>query len=156
MDKVTLTMDEQLIVKTKTVLLVEDNGNDAILATRSMKKAEMPCKVVWLKDGEETLTYLFDNCLQQGEQLPHLIMLDIHMPKVNGIEVLQRIRADETLSRIPVVMFTSSNEERDLAESYRSGANSYVCKPINFDQFSTVVSVVCNYWLLVNQGLAND
>lgn len=156
MDKVVLNMEEQLIVKGKTVLLVEDNGNDALLTKRSMKKANMECTIVWLKDGEEALEYLFVNCLQKGEQLPRLIMLDIHMPKVNGIEVLQQIRADETLCRIPVVMFTSSNEERDLVESYGTGVNSYVCKPINFDQFSTIVSVVCNYWLLVNQGLPSD
>lgn len=152
MEKMVLTMEEQLLANGKTILLVEDNSNDALLTQRSLKKANIMNKVVWVKDGAEAIDYLFINCLQQGEKLPQLVLLDIHMPKVNGIEVLQRIRADESLSWLPVIIFTSSKEEKDLVESYRLGINSYVCKPINFDDFSAVVSTVGCYWLLVNHG----
>lgn len=147
-----LSTEDQLLVKDKVILLVEDNSNDALLTQRSLKKANIMNKVVWLKDGAEAIDYLFDDCLQGGEKLPQLILLDIHMPKVNGIEVLQKIRSDKRLSWLPVIIFTSSKEEKDLLESYRLGINSYVCKPINFEAFAAVIATVGCYWLLVNQG----
>lgn len=152
MESINLSVEEQLLINDKTILLVEDNSNDAFLTQRSLKNANIKNKVVWLKDGAEAIDYLFTTCLLEGETLPQLILLDIHMPKVNGIEVLQRIRSEERLSWLPVIIFTSSKEEKDLVESYRLGINSYVCKPINFDAFAKVVGIVGCYWLLVNHG----
>jgi len=152
MERITLSLEDQLLSKDKTVLLVEDNSNDALLTQRSLTKANIMSKVVWLKDGAEAIDYLTVNCLQKGEPLPHLVLLDIHMPKVNGIEVLQWIRVEKRLSWLPVIIFTSSREEKDLLESYRLGINSYVCKPINFEAFATVIATVACYWLLVNHG----
>lgn len=152
MERLTLSMEEQLLVKDKTILLVEDNSNDALLTQRSLKKANIMNKVIWLKDGAEAIDFLLVNCLQKGEPLPQLVLLDIHMPRVNGIEVLQRIRSEARLSWLPVIIFTSSKEEKDLLESYRLGINSYICKPINFEAFATVVAAVGCYWLLVNHG----
>jgi CheY-like chemotaxis protein len=152
MEQIKLDKEEQFLVSGKTILLVEDNGNDALMTQRALKKANILNKVIWLKDGAEALDHLFTGCLEQGEPLPQLVLLDIHMPKINGIEVLSRIRADERIAWLPVVIFTSSKEEKDLIESYRLGINSYICKPINFEAFATVVSTVGCYWLLVNQG----
>lgn len=152
MERITISMDDQLLIKDKTILLVEDNSNDALLTQRSLKKANIMNTVVWLKDGAEAIDYLFTTCLLEGEKLPQLVLLDIHMPKVNGIEVLQRIRSEKRLSWLPVIIFTSSREEKDLVESYRLGINSYVCKPIDFEAFAAVVATVGCYWLLVNNG----
>lgn len=135
-----------------TILLVEDSGNDALMIQRALKNSKVNHTVIWVKDGAEAIDYLFTECIENGSPLPQLVMLDIHMPKVNGIEVLQRIRSDERTRWLPVVIFTSSKEEKDLAESYRLGANSYICKPIDFKEFSRVVSAVGCYWLLFNQG----
>jgi CheY-like chemotaxis protein len=135
-----------------TILLVEDSSNDALMTQRALKKSKVINKVVWVKDGAEAIDYLFTECLEKNTPLPQLVMLDIHMPKVNGIEVLDKIRSDERTRWLPVVIFTSSKEEKDLLDSYRLGVNSYICKPIDFNQFSHVVSAVGCYWLLVNQG----
>lgn len=152
MEKIKLSLEEQLRIKDKTILLVEDNSNDALLTQRSLKKANILNKIVWKKDGAKAIEYLFGNCLQNGEELPQLVLLDIHMPKVNGIETLQRIRSDARLSWLPVIIFTSSKEEKDLVESYQLGINSYVCKPINFESFAAVVASIGCYWLLINHG----
>lgn len=146
------TLQDQVYARDKIILLVEDNDNDALMTQRALKKSNILNKVVWVKDGAEAIHFLFVKCLEEGENLPQIVLLDIHMPKVSGIEVLRRIRADERLSWLPVVMFSSSNEERDLIESYRLGVNSYTCKPISFDQFAPVVSTIGCYWLLINQG----
>lgn len=135
-----------------TILLVEDSSNDALMTQRALKKSKVINKVVWVKDGAEAIDYLFTECIEKNSPLPQLVMLDIHMPKVNGIEVLHKIRSDERTRWLPVVIFTSSKEEKDLLDSYRLGVNSYICKPIDFNQFSHVVSTVGCYWLLVNQG----
>jgi CheY-like chemotaxis protein len=152
MNGLIISMEDQIKINDKKILLVEDNSNDALLTQRSLKKANILNKVVWVKDGAEAIEYLFINCLEQGEKLPQLILLDIHMPKVNGIETLQRIRSDERLSWLPVIIFTSSKEEKDLLESYRLGINSYVCKPINFEAFAAAVAAIGCYWLLINQA----
>jgi CheY-like chemotaxis protein len=146
------SVEDQEIAKGKTILLVEDNGNDAMMTQRALKKANIQNTVIWVKDGAEALDYLFGNCLEQGEALPQLILLDIHMPKINGIEVLQKIRADKRICWLPVVIFTSSTEERDLVESYRLGINNYISKPIDFSLFAPVVSAIGCYWLLINHG----
>jgi CheY-like chemotaxis protein len=152
METITFSREDQDVAKGKTILLVEDNSNDALMTQRALHKSNILNKVIWVKDGAEALDYLFLTCLKQGETLPQIILLDIHMPKVNGIEVLQQIRGDERTSWIPVVIFTSSTEERDLVESYRLGTNSYISKPIDFNQFAPVVSTIGCYWLLINQG----
>jgi CheY-like chemotaxis protein len=144
--------EDQDVAKGKSILLVEDDSNDALMTQRALMKANILNKVIWLKDGAAALDYLFGTCLEGGEHLPQLILLDIHMPKVNGIEVLQKIRQDERTCWLPVVIFTSSTEERDLIDSYRLGINSYISKPISFDQFAPVVSTIGCYWLLINHG----
>ena len=143
---------EQAITLHKTILLVEDDANDAMMTQRALTKANILNKVVWVKDGEEAINYLFTRCLEAGEKLPQLNLLDINMPKITGIEVLQRIRSDQRTSWLPIVIFTSSKEEKDLLESYRLGINSYICKPIKFDEFAPVVSAIGCYWLLINKG----
>ena len=143
---------EQEMALHKTILLVEDDSNDAMMTQRALLKANILNKVIWVKDGEEAINFIFNRCLEEGEKLPQLILLDINMPKVTGIEVLQRIRADQRTSWLPIVIFTSSKEEKDLLESYRLGINSYICKPIKFDEFAPVVSAIGCYWLLINQG----
>ncbi|HZV82563.1 MAG TPA: response regulator [Geobacteraceae bacterium] len=144
--------EDQDIAKGKTILLVEDNSDDALMTQRALHKANILNKVVWLKDGAEALDYLFNTCLEQGQTLPQVILLDIHMPKVNGIEVLKKVRSDERTSWLPVVIFTSSTEERDLVESYRLGINSYISKPVDFNHFAPVVATIGCYWLLINNG----
>lgn len=156
METVSFSKEDQDVAKGKTILLVEDNSNDALMTQRALHKSNILNKVIWLKDGAEALDYLFLTCLKHGESLPQIILLDIHMPKVNGIEVLQKIRSDERTCWIPVVIFTSSTEERDLVESYRLGTNSYISKPIDFNQFAPVVSTIGCYWLLINQGPPMD
>jgi CheY-like chemotaxis protein len=152
METVSFSREDQDVAKGKVILLVEDNSNDALMTQRALQKSNILNRVIWLKDGAEAIDYLFHACLEQGEMLPQLILLDIHMPKVNGIEVLQKIRSDERTCWLPVVIFTSSTEERDLVESYRLGINSYISKPINFNQFAPVVAAIGCYWLLINQG----
>jgi CheY-like chemotaxis protein len=152
MENVSFSAEDQELAKGKLILLVEDESNDALMTQRTLQKANILNSVVWVKDGAEALEYLFVNCLEQGGKLPQLILLDIHMPKVNGIEVLEKIRADERTCWLPVVIFTSSTEERDLIESYRLGINSYISKPIDFSQFAPVVAAIGCYWLLVNHG----
>jgi CheY-like chemotaxis protein len=151
METIVVNPEEQALIKNKTILLVEDNENDSIMTQRALRKANILNKVVWVKDGVEALDHLFIKCLEEGEALPQLILLDIHMPRVNGIEVLQRIREDQRLQWLPVVIFTSSNEERDLIDSYNFGVNSYTCKPIAFEDFARIVSHLGCYWLLVNK-----
>lgn len=143
---------EKIKLNESTILLVEDSSNDALMTQRALSRSKVINKVIWVKDGAEAIDYLFIECLEKRTPLPQLVMLDIHMPKVNGIEVLQKIRSDERTRWLPVVIFTSSKEEKDLLDSYRLGVNSYICKPIDFTDFSNVVSTVGCYWLLVNQG----
>jgi CheY-like chemotaxis protein len=152
METVSFNDFDQDLARNKTIMLVEDNADDALMTQRAFKKSNIMNPVVWVRDGAEALEHLFVKCLEKGEKLPQLILLDIHMPKVNGIEVLQKIRSDERTKWLPVVIFTSSTEERDLVESYRLGVNSYISKPIDFSLFAPVVSTIGCYWLLVNHG----
>jgi CheY-like chemotaxis protein len=135
------------------ILLVEDNPADAELALRALRKGKLANRVTWVKDGAEALEFLFRGGAYAGrpDENPKLILLDIKLPKVDGIEVLKRIKSDERTRVIPVVMVTSSQEGRDMAESYKLGVNSYIVKPVEFEQFSETVAKAGFYWLLVNK-----
>ncbi|HXB32928.1 MAG TPA: response regulator [Puia sp.] len=136
------------------VLLVEDNIHDAEMTIRSLKKVNLANNLVHVKDGEEALEFIFAKGKFAGPDLvnaPKLILLDIKMPKVDGIEVLRRIKADEATRCIPVVIMTSSKEELDIVSSYELGVNSYVVKPVDFEGFAKAVSELGLYWLITNQ-----
>lgn len=135
------------------ILLVEDNPTDAELTMRALKRKNMANQVVWVKDGAEALDFIFATGVYSNrnpEDLPKLILLDLRMPKVDGLEVLQKIKAEEKTRQIPVVVLTSSNEDRDIVESYKLGVNSYVSKPVEFDEFIDAVSTLGFYWMLIN------
>jgi|SRR6185312_582329 len=137
------------------VLLVEDNPNDAELTIRALKKNKLANKIHHVKDGDEALDFLFaqGNYTQRTiENAPKVVLLDLKMPKVNGIEVLKVLKVDERTKKIPIVILTSSKEDPDIQECYRLGVNSYVVKPVSFDEFSKAVSDLGLYWLLTNQA----
>ena len=136
------------------ILLVEDNPTDAELAMRALNKKNLSNNLVWLKDGVEALDFMF--CRGQYEKrvvssAPKLILLDLKLPKIDGIGVLRTLKADAKTRIVPVVMLTSSSEERDIVESYQLGVNSYIVKPVDFDKFVEMVSQVGLYWALVNK-----
>ena len=133
----------------RIILLVEDNPGDEALALRALKKNNIRNEVVVARDGVEALDYLFGDGEQQ---LPELVLLDLKLPKVDGVEVLQRIRGDERTRLLPVIMLTSSLEARDVTESYANGCNSYVRKPIDFNEFTEAVRQLGLYWLVINVG----
>jgi two-component system response regulator len=131
-----------------TILLVEDNPDDEALALRALKKHHLANEVHVTRDGAEALAYLFD---PQLDHLPQVVLLDLKLPKVDGLEVLQQIRESERTRLLPVVILTSSREERDLVEGYRLGANSFIQKPVDFAQFTESVGQLGLYWLVLNQ-----
>ena len=136
------------------ILLVEDNPTDAELAIRALKKSNLANKLVWVKDGAEALDFIFASGAYANRNVvngPKVIMLDLRLPKVDGMEVLRRVKEDARTRAIPVVVLTSSKEDRDVAESYQLGVNSYISKPVEFDEFAKVVSELGLYWLLVNR-----
>lgn len=136
------------------ILLVEDNMDDALLTIRALKKKNLANKIHHLKDGAEALDFIFGEGEFAGRNIlekPKLILLDLKMPKVNGIEVLERIKSHELTKRIPVVILTSSNQDPDIERCYKLGANSYIVKPVGFENFLSTVSELGIYWLLLNQ-----
>ncbi len=137
------------------ILLVEDNPTDRELALRALRKHQLTEAIYVVQDGAEALDFLFATGVYANRSKanrPRVILLDLKLPKVDGLEVLQRLRADPYLRITPVVMLTSSREERDLIESYRLGVNSFVVKPVDFDQFTETVQRVGGYWLQLNQA----
>jgi two-component system, response regulator len=130
------------------VLLIEDNPDDAELTIRVLNKHHLANNLVHLHDGEEALNFLFST----NNNTPKLILLDLKMPKVDGIEVLRKIKGDEHKKMIPVVILTSSKEERDIIESYQLGVNAYVVKPVEFEKFVEAVAQLGLFWLLLNQA----
>jgi two-component system, response regulator len=142
-------------VKEKIILLVEDNPDDVALTLRALRKNNIANEVVVAHDGVEALDYLFGTGMYAGRDasvLPQVVLLDLKLPKVDGLEVLGRLRADARTKLLPVVVLTTSKEDRDLTESYSLGANSYIRKPVEFDSFSEAVRQLGIYWLLLNEG----
>jgi two-component system response regulator len=137
------------------ILLVEDNPDDELLTLRAMKKNQITNEIIIARDGAEAIEYIFGTGAYAGRdisQIPQLILLDLNLPKIGGLEVLKKIRSDERTRMYPVVILTSSNEERDLIESYKLGANSYIRKPVDFTEFTKVVGQLGLYWLGLNQA----
>lgn len=137
----------------KTILLVEDNPDDEALTLRAVRK-QVPHGIDVARDGAEALDYLFGTGRHAGRDLtspPLLVLLDLKLPKVNGLEVLRRAREDARTRSIPIIVFTSSTEEQDILDSYRLGANSYIRKPVDYGQFCENLKQAMNYWLWINQ-----
>ncbi len=129
------------------ILLVEDNPSDAELTQRALRKSELGARLAIARDGAEALEYLLSN-----RPRPKVIFLDLKLPKIDGIEVLRRVRSDDRTRSIPVVVLTSSQEERDIKECYKLGVNSYVVKPVEFDKFYRAVGDLGTYWLVLNKS----
>ncbi len=130
------------------ILLIEDNFDDAELTIRALKKKNLANRLHHIADGEEAIEYLFR---QAPDPLPKLILLDLKMPKVDGIQILKRIKEDPEKRVIPVVVLTSSKEERDIVESYKLGVNAYIVKPVEFEKFQDAVAQLGLFWMLINQ-----
>lgn len=137
----------------KRILLAEDNAKDVELTLAALEEHNLANEVVVVRDGAETLDYLYrrGKFKMRGENNPAVVLLDIKMPKVDGIEVLKQIKQDDTLRSIPVVILTSSREEKDLVESYKLGVNAYVVKPVNFQDFLKAVKELGVFWALINE-----
>lgn len=131
------------------ILLVEDNPDDARLTIRTLKKNNLANNLLHLEDGEEAINYLDNN---KNNKLPKVILLDLKMPKVDGIEVLKHIKNDDVLKLIPVVVLTSSKEEKDVVESYKLGVNAYIVKPVDFEKFAKSIVEIGFFWLVLNQS----
>jgi two-component system response regulator len=139
----------------KTILLVEDNDDDVHLTVRALRRNKILNRVVVAGDGAEALDYLFGTGTHAGRdpaEMPQVVLLDLNLPKVSGLQVLERVRADERTRLLPVVVLTTSNEEVDVVRSYRLGANSYIRKPVDFEQFAEAVRQLCMYWLVLNEN----
>ncbi|MQA28514.1 MAG: response regulator [Luteitalea sp.] len=133
---------------TQLIVLVEDNPDDEALTLRALKKQNIANEIVILRDGVEALDFL----LAPDKPLPHLVLLDLKLPKIGGLEVLQRLRDEPRTRLLPIVVLTSSDEDRDVIDGYRFGANSYIRKPVDFNQFSDAVRHLGLYWLVLNQS----
>jgi two-component system response regulator len=138
----------------KVILLVEDNPDDELLTRRALKKNSIGNEVVVARDGVEALDYLFGTGAHEGRdlsELPQVMLLDLKLPKIDGLDVLRRVRADERTRLLPVVILTSSREQQDLVNGYGCGANSYIRKPVDFAQFIEAVRQLGRYWLVLNE-----
>lgn len=141
-------------MKDKVILLVEDNPRDEALTLRALKRSNIANEVIVVRDGVEALDYLFGTGKYEGRDTtitPQLVLLDLKLPKINGLQVLERIRGDERTRHLAVVIFTSSSEEEDVVKSYDLGANSYVRKPVDFDRFADATKQLGLYWLILNE-----
>ena len=135
------------------ILMVEDSDYDAEMALISLKESNISNKIHWVKDGEEALDFLFGRGEYSNRNIsntPKLVLLDLKMPKIDGLQVLKEMRSNDSTKRIPVVMMTSSKEEQDIIRSYELGVNSYIVKPVEFDKFSKAVADIGFYWMLLN------
>jgi two-component system response regulator len=139
----------------KLILLIEDNESDEVLTVRALEKAKVANEIQVVRDGEEALAYLFAtgaHAARDITQLPTVVLLDLTLPKIGGLDVLRRIRSDERTRRLPVVVLTSSGEEKDIVQSYDLGANAYVRKPVDFNEFAQAAKTLGLFWLLVNEA----
>lgn len=137
------------------ILLVEDNPNDAKLTVHALEKSNLVNEIVVARDGAEALDYLFGTGAYEGRDtsvMPMIVLLDLKLPRVDGFEVLQRLRSEERTRFLPIVVLTSSREEKDIIESYSLGVNSYVCKPVDFSGFMDAARQLGLYWLLLNES----
>jgi two-component system response regulator len=132
----------------KTILLIEDNPDDELLTLRTLKRSNIANEVIVARDGAEALEYLFGEGVRVR---PELVLLDLKLPRIDGLEVLRRLRADRRTHLLPVVILTSSREQQDIVDGYDLGANSYIRKPVDFDQFSEAVRQLGLYWLVLNE-----
>lgn len=142
-------------MRDKVILLVEDNPRDEALTLRALKRSNIVNEVVVMRDGAEALQYLFGTGAHAGRDTsltPQLVLLDLKLPKLSGLQVLQQVRADERTRRLPVVIFTSSDQDEEIIRSYDLGANSYVRKPVDFEQFMEAARQLGLYWLVLNEG----
>ncbi|MBI4469345.1 MAG: response regulator [Acidobacteria bacterium] len=142
------------MIRSRIILLVEDNPDDVELTLRAFEKSNLVNKIIVTRDGEEALDYLFARGPHSGRDpalMPEVVLLDLKLPKVDGLEVLRRMRADERTRRLPVVVLTSSSEEKDVLGSYDLGANSFVRKPVDFRQFMDAAKHLGLYWLVLNE-----
>lgn len=141
-------------MKSKIILLVEDNPSDEMLTRRALRKNNIVNEVVVVRDGVEALDYLFGTGTYADRDMqimPQVVLLDLKLPKVDGLQVLEKVRADERTRRLPIVVFTSSSEEEDMVKSYNLGANSYVRKPVEFEHFLEATKQLGLYWLVLNR-----
>src|SRR4030043_2069968 len=148
--------DREMSLNEVEVVLVEDNPNDAELAIRALKEYNFANKLMWLKDGVEALDFIFAQgqyADRSVEEVPKVILLDLKLPMVDGLEVLEKIKSDTRTKSIPVVVLTSSSEERDIITSYNLGVNSYVIKPVDFDKYVDAAKEIGLYWMLLNEPL---
>jgi len=142
------------VIRNRVILLVEDNPNDVELTLRAFKKSNVTNEIVVARDGEQAIQYLFSTGPHAGrnpKEMPEVVLLDMKLPKIDGLGVLRRIRADERTRRLPVVILTSSKEEKDVMSSYDLGANSFVRKPVDFADFVDAAKHLGIYWLTVNE-----
>ena len=145
------------MIREITILLVEDNPHDEELAMLAFKKANLHQEVIVVRDGAEALDYIFCRGKFKGDDCfptPKIILLDLKLPKIHGLEVLRQIKNDPENMKIPVVILSSSNQERDIIECYELGANSYIVKPVDFNEFTETVGQLGKYWLSLNQGFS--
>jgi two-component system, response regulator len=143
-----------MVVRDDTILLVEDNADDALLTRRTLRKNNICNEVVVARDGAEALDYLFVTGAHAGRDpsaMPQVVLLDLHLPKIDGLEVLRRIRADERTRLLPTVVFTSSSEQADVIDGYGLGANSYIRKPVDASAFRAAVGQLGMYWMVLNE-----
>jgi len=145
-------------LENKKILLVEDNHNDIDLTKRALKKSNILNELIVAEDGVEGLKYFFGEDGKGGcsvEDLPVVVLLDINLPRINGLDLLRRLRTHEKTKLIPMIILTSSNEEKDIITSYNLGANSFVRKPVKFDEFAEAIRVLGLFWLVINQPAPN-
>lgn len=143
---------EKAMNKNMEILLVEDNPDHAELTLRALKDENFPCRIQWLKNGQEALDYLLFIEKNKMSQLPHFILLDIKLPKLNGLEVLKKVKENDNLKNVPIIMLTTSDRSEEIIGCYQLGVNSFIVKPVKFEEFYEKVRSIKEYWTKINRG----